>query len=148
MDRKLNPQQLEAWRLLLTSHAHLVGKIDAALSEVNQIPLNWYDVLIELYEAPARKLRMSDLAERVLLTRSGLTRLVDRLEKQGYLQREIDPEDRRGFYAVITSEGIEVMRQAWPIYEDGIYQNFAIHLTDEEAALLANVFSRILDNPT
>src|SRR5688572_4870948 len=97
MDNKPTSQQLKTWRLFITVHAKIVTQIDKSLEDAGLIPLNWYDVLIELYEAPERRLRMSDLAERVLLTRSGLTRLVDRLEKEGYLKREIDPQDRRGF---------------------------------------------------
>jgi DNA-binding MarR family transcriptional regulator len=110
------------------------------------MPLNWYDVLIELQEAPDNRLRMSDLADRVLLTRSGLTRLVDRLEKEGYIIREIDPEDRRGFYAIITDTGKQAMRGAWKVYSQSIHTYFAQHLTDEEAAIFTKVFERILEN--
>lgn len=148
MDNKLSPHYLKAWRLFITAHARLIAHIDHNLREAHQMPLNWYDVLIELYEAPDRRLRMSELAERVLLTRSGLTRLVDRLEDQGYLRREVDPEDRRGFYAILTTDGLQAMQQAWPVYAQGIDQCFAQHLSDEEAQLLIEVFSRILDNAT
>jgi DNA-binding MarR family transcriptional regulator len=146
MKRKLNPQELAVWRSFLTVSTRLVTQIDLNLQRADQIPLNWYDVLLELYEAPEKRLRMSELAERVLLTRSGLTRLVDRLEKAGLLTREIDPEDRRGFYATITDSGINAMRKAWPIYAGGIIELFAEHLSDEETALLANIFNRMLAN--
>lgn len=145
MNKKLTPKHLEAWRLLITANAKLVEQIDKDLKKANQIPLNWYDVLLELYEAPNQRLRMSELADRVLLTRSGLTRLVDRLEKQMYIQREIDPEDRRGFYAIITEAGIEAMRQAWPVYEAGIHDYFGQYLSDEEAESFVILFAKILD---
>ena len=144
MSKKLSPQHLTAWRLFLTTNARLIAEIDRQMQAAEQIPLNWYDVLIELYEAPDQRLRMSDLAQRVLLTRSGLTRLVDRLENKGYLTREIDPEDRRGFYANISKSGIQAMQQAWRVYAEGIATLFASHLSDEEAALLEAIFTRML----
>ena len=143
MDKQLKPQHLNAWRLFITAHARVVSDIESRLAVDGQIPLHWYDVLIELFEAPDRRLRMNELAERVLLTRSGLTRLVDRLEKQGYLRRELDPNDRRGFFAIISDSGIEAMRHAWPVYARGIAEQFAAHVSDEEAEVLARVFARI-----
>lgn len=148
MNQKLKPEHLKAWRLFLTASARLVDRIDNDLRLANQLPLNWYDVLIELHEAPGNRLRMHDLAERVLLTRSGLTRLVDRLEKEGFLTREIDPEDRRGFYAIITESGIEALRNAWTVYAAGIDDFFAKHLSDDDAVLLSTVFSRMLAEVT
>lgn len=146
MSKKLNPKHLEAWRLFLTTHTTLVKTIDSQLNDADQIPLNWYDVLIELYEAPDRRLRMSDLANRVLLTRSGLTRLVDRLEKADYITRSPDPDDRRGYYASITESGINAMRQAWKVYSTSIQQAFADHINPEEAEFLIDILSRMLDN--
>lgn len=144
MDDKIKPNHLEAWRLFITSHAKLLNQIDTELQSEGQIPLNWYDVLIELYEAPQQRLRMSELADKVVLSRSGLTRLVDRLEKAGYLQREIDLDDRRGFFAVINDKGITAMRGAWPIYARGIQSYFAEHLSEEETAILRKLFHDIL----
>jgi DNA-binding MarR family transcriptional regulator len=140
----LPTQHLEAWRLLLTAHARLIAAVDARLSAEDRIPLQSYDVLIELYEAQNRSLRMSDLAQRVLLSRSGLTRLVDRLENEGLLRREIDPQDRRGFFAVLTDAGLAAMRAAWPVYQAGIVEHFARHLSDDDAAALARMLSRMI----
>ncbi|MFZ4814847.1 MAG: MarR family winged helix-turn-helix transcriptional regulator [Phototrophicaceae bacterium] len=143
MTDTLPPTTLHAWRLFLTAHRLLIADIDRRLAAAEQIPLNWYDVLIELYEAPDQKLRMADLAQRVLLTRSGLTRLVDQLEAKGYLRRELDPDDRRGFYAILTDAGVAAMRAAWPIYAAGIQQLFGSHLSAEEAAVLVRLFERM-----
>lgn len=142
---KIQKTHLDAWRLFLTANARIVEKIDIRLRDAQQVPLNWYDVLIELHESPDNRLRMSELATRVLLTRSGLTRLVDRLEKEKYIVREIDPDDRRGFYAVITEAGQEVVKQAWKFYSEGINEYFAQFVSDEEAILLRDVFERMLD---
>jgi DNA-binding MarR family transcriptional regulator len=145
MSDKIKPTHLDAWRLFITAHARLINQIDSELAQAEQIPLNWYDVLIELYEAPERRLRMADLAAKVVLSRSGLTRLVDRLEKEKYLYRELDPEDRRGFYAVLTDEGANVMRKAWATYAQGIQEHFAMYLSDEDAVRLTQIFNTILD---
>ena len=107
-------------------------------------PLSTYDVLIELYEAPEHRLRMHELAERVVLSRSGLTRLVDRLETEGLLTRDRSRTDRRGAYAVITEQGIEALQRTWPIYAKGIAEYFAQWLTLEEAQLLESAFRHIL----
>ena len=145
MAEKIKTAHLDAWRLFITTHARLINQIDSELAQAEQIPLHWYDVLIELYEAPERRLRMADLADKVVLSRSGLTRLVDRLEKEKYLYRELDPEDRRGFYAVLTDEGANVMRQAWTTYAQGIQEHFAMYLSDEDAVRLTQIFNTILD---
>jgi DNA-binding MarR family transcriptional regulator len=137
---------LEAWRLFLMVHARLIQHMDKRLRDAGQIPLNWYDVLLELYEAPNHRLRMSDLAERVLLTRSGLTRLVDKLEGEGYLHRELDPQDRRGFYAILSDTGRDALRTSWPVYAAAITQQFADHQSDAESQTLIDVFERILES--
>ncbi|MCI0712950.1 MAG: MarR family transcriptional regulator [Chloroflexi bacterium] len=145
MNEKTNSLMVETWRLFITTHATLIGIIDKEMADADVVPLHWYDVLIELYEAPDRKLRMHELAERVVLSRSGLTRLVDRLEKAGYLQREVDPEDRRGFFTVITDEGVNALRTGWKVYEQGIKEHFARFLSEEEAIILQNAFTRMLE---
>jgi len=136
---------LFAWRSFITSHATVIYIIDRELVEAGCIPLNWYDVLIELYEAPDHRLRMHELAQKVVLSRSGLTRLVDKLEKEELLYREIDPSDRRGFHAILTDKGHAALRQAWPVYAQGIVQHFARHLNDQEAQLITEIFNRILE---
>lgn len=144
MSDKLRPAMLHTWRLFITTHAKMIGHIDQQLAATGKIPLHWYDVLIELYEAPQQRLRMNELATLVLLTRSGLTRLVDKLEAAGYLHRELDPEDRRGFYASISTTGIDAMREAWPIYAASIADYFGTDLDAAEQSVLNKLFDRIL----
>jgi DNA-binding MarR family transcriptional regulator len=136
---------LSAWRMFLRLHAQLIQHIDKRLAEAGCIPLNWYDVLIELYTLPNRRLRMSDLAERVVLTRSGLTRLVDRLEEAGYIVREQDPQDKRGFFIVLQASGIEAMREAWKVYEPAIQELFAQHLSEAEVVQLGELLGKVLE---
>ena len=139
----LDGRREAAWRGVIVAHARVVEKIERALMEAGLPPLGWYDVLVELSAAPDRRLRMHELARAVVLSRSGLTRLVDRLEKAGLLVREPTPEDGRGFFAVLTHEGRETLRRMWPIYAAGIAEHFGRHLTDEEARVLAEALSRV-----
>src|SRR5918997_3145626 len=101
----LDERHLAAWRTFITAHAAVIDAIERDLRAAGVISLTWYDVLIELAEAPNRRLRLHELARAVVLSRSGLTRLVDRIEAAGLLHREACAEDRRGAYAVLTAEG-------------------------------------------
>ena len=138
-------QRLAAYRAFITAHAEIIGRIERDLGAAGVIPITWYDVLIEVYEAPDRRLRLHELARAVVLSRSGLTRTVDRLEAAGLLRREPDPADRRGSFAVLTDEGLAAMRLAWPVYARGIVEYFARHLSDDEAKQIEAIFSRIRD---
>src|SRR5438270_5276084 len=142
--KRLSEQHLTAWRAFLKAHATVIDRIDHDLLAAKRLPLSSYDVLIELCEAPERRLRMYELAERVVLSRSGLTRLVDRLEAEGLLTRDRSGTDRRGAYAVITEQGIAAMRRIWPIYVKGIAEYFAQWLTLEEAQHLESALGRAL----
>jgi len=143
MSSRVPSPHLEAWRALLRAHATAIAKIEARLLKAGRVPLTSYDVLLELSAAPDRRLRMADLAERVVLSRSGLTRLVERLEREGYVEREATVEDRRGIQAVLTEKGLSALKEAWPIYAEGINAYFAAFLAEEEAAVLAKVLERV-----
>jgi DNA-binding MarR family transcriptional regulator len=140
-ERRPDETRLAAYRAFLTAHAAVIARIEREMAAAGAIPLTWYDVLLELYEAPERRLRLHELARRVVLTRSGLTRMVDRLEEAGLLRREPDPTDRRGAFAA----GHEALRRAWPVYARGITAYFARHLGEEEARAIAALFGRIRD---
>jgi DNA-binding MarR family transcriptional regulator len=143
-EEHLSDQHLAAWRTILKAHATIINRIDHDLAAAKLPPLSTYDVLIELYEAPEHRLRMHELAERVVLSRSGLTRLVDRLEAEGLLMRDRSGTDRRGAYAVITEQGIAALRRMWPVYAGGIAKYFAQWLTVDEAQLLEEAMGRAL----
>ncbi len=144
MTQKISEPHLSAWRNLITFHAGAIDAIDRALIAAKCIPLHWYDVLIELFEADEQRLRMHELANKVVLSRSGLTRLVDRLEDASLITRQPDPQDRRGFYAELTEAGTQALRDAWPVYAGAITENFAKYLSEEEANILASAFARML----
>lgn len=136
-----------AWRKFLTAHVLLIEQIERDLSQADLPPLSWYDVLFALSEAPEHKLRLHELAQAVLLTRSNLTRLVDRLEVAGLIQREQCSSDRRGAFAVITDEGYKMLDRMWAVYSQGIKQYFAHHIDTAEVKFLIKILDR-MTNPT
>src|SRR5919197_2614542 len=127
-DDRLTEDELRTWRAFLNAHAGVVARIERDLAEAKLPSLHWYDVLWALYRAPGRRLRMGELAEYVVLSRTGMTRLVDRIEAAGYLRREAVPEDRRGAHAVQTPSGIRLLRRMWPVYERLVARDFVPHL--------------------
>ncbi len=137
--------QLQAWRAFLEAHARVTDVLARELRERDDLPLAWYDVLVQLSEAPDRRLRMQELAEAVLLSKSGVTRLVDRMEQQGLVTRAACPDDRRGTFAELTESGYERLTRAYPVHLGGVLEHFADHLDDAEATLLLELLQRVLD---
>jgi DNA-binding MarR family transcriptional regulator len=140
----LDPLRNSAWRSLLTVHSKLLDRIATKLSQAELPPLEWYDVLFTLKEADDHSLRLSELADKVLLSRSNLTRLVDRLEKANFLYRKSCPNDRRGTYAVLTESGFAMQQKMWIVYAEGISEYFASHISDDEARVLQQICDRLL----
>ena len=144
-------EELTAWRLFLRSHALVLRRLETDLMHEHQLPLASYDVLVQLVEAPEHRLRMTELADAVLLSRSGLTRLVDRLEREGLVERQACVEDARGLFAVLTDGGLIRLRQASPTHLRGI-QDYAVgrlSLTElREFARLLAVFAEVESSPT
>ena len=143
-DSELAPVELGAWRGLLRVHAALCKQLDAELERAHGLPLSSYEVLIFLQSAPGGKLRMADLADRVVLSRSGMTRLVDRLEREALLVREQCSADARGCFAVLTPRGAEFLAEARPTHLGGIRDKFLRHFSASELELLADCWERVL----
>jgi DNA-binding MarR family transcriptional regulator len=140
---ELSDVELAAWRGMLRVHAGLVRALDAELEAAHGLPLTSYDVLIYLRDAPGRRLRMAYLADSVLLSRSGVTRLVDRLEREGLLVRDTCASDGRGCFAVLTPRGEEVLARARPAHLDGVRRRFLDHFSEEEMRTLAAYWERL-----
>jgi len=138
------PAQLADWRAFLRAHAHVLRQLEADLLADGQPPLAMYDVLVQLVEAPGRRLRMTELAGAVLLSRSGLSRLVDRMQAQGYVIREASPQDARGRYAVATDEGVAALRMAARTHLPGVREHVVDRLTPEELTALGRVCLKLL----
>lgn len=143
MTERLDERQLAAWRAFLNAHAAVIDRIEREMATAGVLPLGLYDVLVPLSEAPNHRLRLHELASRVVLSRSTLTRMVDRLEAAGLLARERVATDRRGAYAVLTEAGAQALREAWPVYARGIIAHFACYLGDEEARTLTGALGRV-----
>lgn len=143
--RPLEPAdwRVGVWRSFLRAHAEVIRELEKELLGEAGLPLSWYDVLLQLAESPGRKLRMADLADRVLLSRSGLTRLVDRLQAEGLVRREPSPEDARGMFTVLTHEGIDRLRKAVPVHLAGIQRHWLDHFGDEELRRLGDLLGRL-----
>ena len=138
------PAQLVAWRTFLEAHAVAVETLTRELREAEDLPLTWYDVLVQLHEAADHRLRMQELADAVLLSKSGVTRLVDRMEREGLVERSRCADDRRGTFATMTPAGLARLRDAAPVHLAGVAQHFAAHLDAEEAALLESLLRRVV----
>lgn len=142
---EVEPTRLLAWQGFLFAHAAVTKTLSAELEAVHRLPLTWYDVLVNLDEAPEGSLRMHQLAVRVVLSQSGISRLVDRMEAAGLVERTPSEDDARAILASITADGRAALEQAAPTHHRGIAKHFASHLTDEEAAALASAFAKMLD---
>ena len=139
----LTRDELGAWRGLLRVHAGMTKALDAELMREHRLPLSSYEVLLYLADSPEGRLRMSELADSVLLSRSGLTRLVDRLERDGLLRRQRCEEDQRGWFAEITDEGRELFESARVTHLDGVRERFLTHLTRDEQRTLAGLWEKV-----
>ena len=141
---ELSPRELAAWKGMLATHQELVRRLDAELESAHGLPLSSYEVLMYLGHSAEGRLRMSELAERLLLSRSGLTRLVDRLERQGLVRRERCEEDARGLFASLTPAGKRKLAAARPDHLRGVRRHFLSRLEDHELDSLAAVWERLL----
>jgi DNA-binding MarR family transcriptional regulator len=134
---------MRAWRQFLRAHSYATRQLEADLERTHTLPLASYDVLVQLAEAEGSALRMSELADAVLLSRSGLTRLVDRLVRDGYVERRSCPSDARGTFAVLTERGLQRLREASGTHLRGVAAHVTSKFTDDELDTLAELLGRI-----
>jgi DNA-binding MarR family transcriptional regulator len=133
-----------AWAGLLRLHAELVPVIDSELQQRAEVPLAWYDVLLELSAAPERRMRMSDLGASVVLSRTRVSRIVDELVGEGYVTRVPNPEDGRSAFAALTPDGYRVFRHAAPVYLDVIRAHLSGRLSSSDARQLRRLLEKAL----
>jgi DNA-binding MarR family transcriptional regulator len=142
----LSDQQFEAWKAFIRAQSAVLKVLSDELEAEQGIPLTFFDVLAQLSQAGGR-LRMSELADAVLLSRSGVTRVVDRMVRAGLVRRDECPEDRRSLYAALTPKGTRALEGALPVHVQGIAHHFGRHISDEEAKTLAAALNRMLSSP-
>jgi DNA-binding MarR family transcriptional regulator len=140
---RLDPDELRAWRGLLKAHAALTGALDAQLRAGHGLSVSAYEVLMFVGDDEDGKLRMADLAQRLLLSRSGLTRLVDRLVADGLVERCACTDDGRGSFAQLTAGGRERLAAARRTHLEGVRRLFLDHYTREEQRVLATYWERV-----
>lgn len=136
-------QQLEAWKRFLRAHAALTRELSADLVAEHGLTINDYEVLLNLARADGKRLRRVDLAERVILTASGITRLLEGLERAGCVEREACADDRRVVYAKLTDAGHQKLREASRTHLAGVNALFTERFTEEERATLSSLLSRL-----
>jgi DNA-binding MarR family transcriptional regulator len=133
-----------AWSAFLRAHAAVVRRIEGEVEAKARLPLGWYDVLLELNGAPGRRMRMQELGEAAVLSRSRVSRIVDELVAAGLAERRPNPEDRRSSYAVITAEGRKVFRRAAPAYLAAVREHFVAGLTPEQLTAVRTAMEALL----
>jgi DNA-binding MarR family transcriptional regulator len=139
----LSEGEQRAWRGLLRAHACLAKRLDATLESAHGLPMTSYEVLSCVHEASGGRMRMRDLADQAQLSRSGLTRLVDRLERDGLLERCSCSHDARGAYACMTERGRERLAEARRTHLAVVREQFFSHFSEMELGLLADMWERI-----
>jgi DNA-binding MarR family transcriptional regulator len=139
----LTPPRLNAWHAFLTSHRALETILSRELEAACGLSLAWFDVLAQLRLAPAQRLTMTHLASAILFSKSGLTRLIDRMEEAGLVQRLAYPGDRRSVHIALADAGAEKFRQALPLHLETVKRHFAAYIQDSEAAAVESALERI-----
>lgn len=142
----LSPSGRKAWRALYEARATVTRRIERDLADGGGGSLSDYGVLFTLSNAPEARIRLSELADAAMMSRSGTTRLVNRLEASGFLERIACETDKRGTFAVLTDAGRGEMRRIWAVYSDGIARYFAAHLSPQELETLTPLLRRVAEN--
>src|SRR5438270_8201376 len=142
--RWLDAEQQKAWRAWLFGSLLLQDRLDRELTHATGISHAYYEILVQLSEAPDRMLRMSELADRSLSSRSRLSHAVSRLEERGWVRREVCRDDGRGQFAVLTDEGFAALEAAAPIHVEGVRSHLFDQLTPEQVAALRGIGEAVL----
>jgi DNA-binding MarR family transcriptional regulator len=137
-----SPERLHCWRLFFESALALNDLLDSELQQAVGIPQRWYDVLVHLEESP-EGIPMNELAERILYSKSGFTRVVDRMEEEGLVRRVRPEHDRRTILVVLTDKGTETMGHARRHHRDGIERHFSQHLTQADIKALTRALEKV-----
>jgi DNA-binding MarR family transcriptional regulator len=137
-----SPERLRCWRLFFESALALMDLLDAELQQEAGIPQRWYDVLVHVEDFP-EGIRMNELAEQILYSKSGLTRVVDRMEEAGLVKRVRPENDRRSIHIVLTGKGAKKMEEARRHHRDGIDRHFARHLTEADVKALTRALEKV-----
>ena len=142
--RWLNPTEMKAWRRYIIARRRLIEALDSDL-DAHDLSMPDYEILVQLSDAPDRSMRMSELAESALLSRSRLSHRMKVMEKEGWVRRAPCPGDKRGYYAVMTQKGWKAIVAAAPDHVESVRGRFVDLLSKEDQKVLAEIFSRVED---
>lgn len=137
-------EAVDAWVRLVRVEQALLGRIEADLKTAGFPPLPWYDVLLELAREANQRLRPVELERRLLLPQSNMSRLIDRMEREGYVRREACPSDGRGQWIAITAEGTALKSRMWPVYRAAIAAHVGSKICPDQARTLSQILSRMM----
>jgi len=140
--RWLNPREMKAWRTYIIASRRMLEALDSDLAGF-ELTMADYEVLAQLSDAPGRKLRMSELAEIAMVSKSRLSHRMKVMEAAGWVKREECPEDRRGYFAVMTDKGFKAIEKAAPTHVGSVRNRFLDHLTVKDQEDLAKIFDRV-----
>lgn len=144
MGKRLGSDQHTAWYMFITRHSKVFRLIEKELEDKEGLlPLHLYDVLLPLKKSPDRRLRLSELAEEIVTSRSALSRSVEKLAKLGFLKKEKAMEDGRGQWAEITDKGLKALTATWPSYEAAIQEHFGQFLTADDSKKLTEILKKL-----
>lgn len=144
MSKEPTKETIQAWIQLHRTHRLLLETVENSLKSKGLPPLDWYDVLLELHRDKSTGLRQYEIGEKMLLNKHNLSRLIDRLEKDGLVGRHACAEDGRGNRIKITGKGEKVLKQVWPVYAQSIQENFGAKLKSKEFIELSRILSKVL----
>lgn len=147
MIKKPSPAIIDAWVALNRAQQAALLKIERAFRDAGLPPLSWYDVLWELEKTDKEGLRPIEIERRVLITQSNISRLIDKLETRGYVERQACPDDGRGQYIMITTAGRDIRKRMWPVYAGAISDAVGQHLSEKDATDLSVLLSHLKNGP-
>jgi DNA-binding MarR family transcriptional regulator len=142
----IKDDRVDAWRSVLLAQSRALAAIESDLATAGEIPLSHYDVLLELNAAPGRRLRMAELADQAVLSRTRISRVVDELVRKGLVNRERCADDGRVTWAAITSDGRRALKRAAPVYLASIERHFTSQLGELERRTVANALWKVVDH--
>ncbi len=142
-EKKLGLSQLKAWEGLVETHSRAMVQIERQMDKESPLPLHWYDILFVINRTSEKRLRLGDIADLIITSRSALTRSVDKLEVAGLIKKTKCKEDGRGQYAAITNKGHRLLKEAWGTYRQSINNYFGQYLNKEESLMLAQILSKV-----
>lgn len=140
---KTSDAALNAWTGLIRAQHQTLGAVEADLKAAGFPPLSWYDALLELRRAAPGGLRPFELEQRMLLAQYNLSRLADRLQDAGYLEKQSCPDDGRGHVLCITQSGRQLLKRMWPVYGDAVARHVGDKLSDQDARRLAALLAKL-----